>query len=32
MVVHMQVEELAYKQHVQTKILLHPTRYFLLEG
>jgi hypothetical protein len=28
----MQVEELAYKRHVQTNILLRPTRDFLLEG
>jgi hypothetical protein len=31
-VVHMQVEELTYKRRIQTKILLHPTLYFLLEG
>jgi hypothetical protein len=28
----MQVEALAYKRHVQTKIFLRPTLYFLLEG
>jgi hypothetical protein len=28
----MHVEELAYKRHVQTKILLRPTLYFLLEA
>jgi hypothetical protein len=32
MVVHMRVEELAYKQRVQTKILLHLNPRFLLEG